>query len=367
MQIPGGGCGLAIVVLLVIGFFVLRGFGGGGSSDGGATTSDQVASQPVATEAPMQAVATAAPIQVEVPTLAPTVTPRPAAEASGAGSAGAAGTKAGQTWTVLLYQDADDQVLEKDIMTDLNEAERVGSTDRVNIVSQIDRYKGAYSGDGNWDDTCRYFIKNDQDLNNLNSQLLQKGEANMSDGNTLVDFVKWGMENYPADKYVLVLSDHGMGWPGGWSDPNPGGPGPRGIPLARAMGDDLYLMELDDALATIQRDTGLEKFEIIGMDACLMSHLEVFNALEPYARYAVASQETEPALGWAYTAFLDTLTKNPDISGADLSKSIVDTYISGDQRILDDKARAEMLSRVRSSTCWAARRRRRLPTRCRKT
>ncbi|MFN8465662.1 MAG: clostripain-related cysteine peptidase [Caldilineaceae bacterium] len=348
MQIPGGGCGLAIVVLLVIGFFLLRGFGGGGSSDGGATSNDQVASQPVATEAPMQAVATEAPVQVEVPTLAPTVTPRPAGEASGAGTAGTAatvGTKAGQTWTVLLYQDADDQVLEKDIMTDLNEAERVGSTGRVNIVSQIDRYKGAYSGDGNWDDTRRYYIKNDQDLNNLNSQLLQKGEANMSDGNTLVDFVKWGMENYPADKYVLILSDHGMGWPGGWSDPNPGGTGPRGIPLARAIGDDLYLMELDDALATIQRETGLDKFEIIGMDACLMSHLEVFNALEPYAHYAVASQETEPALGWAYTAFLDTLTNNPDISGADLSKSIVDTYISGDQRIVDDKARAEMLSR----------------------
>ncbi len=271
----------------------------------------------------MQAVATEAPVQVEVPTLAPTATPRPAAEASSAGAAGTTGTegtKAGQTWTVLLYQDADDQVLEKDIMTDLNEAERVGSTDRVNIVSQIDRYKGAYSGDGNWDDTRRYYIKQDQDLNKLNSQLLQKGEANMSDGNTLVDFVKWGMENYPADKYVLVLSDHGMGWPGGWSDPNPGGAGPRGIPLARAMGDDLYLMELDDALATIQRETGLEKFEIIGMDACLMSHLEVFNALEPYARYAVASQETEPALGWAYTAFLDTLTKNPDINGADLSQ-----------------------------------------------
>ncbi len=342
MKIPGGGCGLAIVAVIVVGFFLFNMFSGGGNNSSAPASNDQVASEPMATEAPMQAAATEAPIQVVVPTLAPTVTPRPAAAAD---SAGTAGTQAGQTWTVLLYQDADDQVLEKDIMTDLNEAERVGSTDRVNIVSQIDRYKGAYSGDGNWDDTRRYYIKNDQDLNNLNSELLAQGEANMSDGSTLVDFVKWGMEKYPADKYVLVLSDHGMGWPGGWSDPNPGGTGPRGIPLARAMGDDLYLMELDDALATIQRETGLEKFEIIGMDACLMSHLEVFNALEPYAHYAVASQETEPALGWAYTAFLDTLTKNPDISGADLSKSIVDTYIRDDQRVVDDKARAEMFSR----------------------
>ncbi len=41
----------------------------------------------------------------------------------------------------------------------------------------------------------------------------------MSDGKTLVDFVTWAMESYPADKYALILSDHGMGWPGGWSDP----------------------------------------------------------------------------------------------------------------------------------------------------
>ena len=56
------------------------------------------------------------------------------------------------------------------------------------------------------------------------------------------------------------------------------------------------------------------------MDACLMGQLEVFSALAPHARYAVASQETEPALGWAYTSFLDTLTQNPDVTGADLGQ-----------------------------------------------
>ena len=36
----------------------------------------------------------------------------------------------GQTWTVMIYQDADDKILEKDIYIDLNEAELVGSSDR---------------------------------------------------------------------------------------------------------------------------------------------------------------------------------------------------------------------------------------------
>ena len=42
-----------------------------------------------------------------------------------------------------------------------------------------------------------------------------------------------------------------------------------------------------------------------------MAHLEVFSALAPHARYAVASQETEPALGWAYTGFLEGADRQP--------------------------------------------------------
>ena len=57
-----------------------------------------------------------------------------------------AASGSGQTWTVMLYQDADDQILEKDIFVDLNEAERVGSSDRVKIVAQLDRFQGAFSG-----------------------------------------------------------------------------------------------------------------------------------------------------------------------------------------------------------------------------
>ena len=63
----------------------------------------------------------------------PTAAPKPAATAVPA-SAGtptaesAAPAVSGQTWTVMLYQDADDQILEQDIYIDLNEAERVGSS-----------------------------------------------------------------------------------------------------------------------------------------------------------------------------------------------------------------------------------------------
>jgi hypothetical protein len=250
----------------------------------------------------------------------------------------------GSRWLVMLYQDADDKILEEDIFLDLNEAERVGSSDQVQIVAQLDRFNGGYQGDGNWSSTRRYFITQDNDLNRIGSQLIADlGEVNMADNQTLIDFVDWAVENYPADKYVLILSDHGMGWPGGWSDPDPAGNNEGRIPLASRLGNHLFLHELDETLSEIQSKTGVQQFELIGLDACLMAQIEVFTALAPYARYAVASQEVEPALGWAYTDFLSALVNNPAMDGHELANTIVDGYIQSDQRVVDDIARAEFM------------------------
>jgi hypothetical protein len=252
----------------------------------------------------------------------------------------------GQKWLVMLYQDADDQVLEKDICFDLNEAEKAGPSSGVTIVSQLDRFAGSYTGDGNWNDTRRFLITQDSNLNQLSStQIANLGEANMSDPKTLVDFVTWAVQAYPADKYALILSDHGMGWPGGWSDATPRGSVNQAIPLQASMGDMLYLNELDDALNQIRTTTNIDKFELIGLDACLMAQLEVFTALAPHARYAVASEETEPALGWAYTAFLQALNQNPGMDGAGLASAIIKSYIEEDQSIIDSSARANFLSK----------------------
>jgi hypothetical protein len=249
-----------------------------------------------------------------------------------------------QTWLVMLYQDADDKILEQDIYLDLNEAERAGSSDSVKMVAQIDRYQSGFQGDGNWTGAKRYLIQQDSNLGRIRSQeIADLGEVNMAAGETLVDFVTWAAQSYPADKHVLILSDHGLGWPGGWSDPTSTERGNSRVPLTTVLGDQLYLSELDQALGEIRSLSGIEKFELIGMDACLMGHLEVLQALESHARYAVVSQETEPALGWAYASFLQALLENPQADGEELGRWIVDSYIQGDQRVVDDQARAEFL------------------------
>jgi hypothetical protein len=235
-------------------------------------------------------------------------------------------------WTVILYQDADDDVLEEDMYYDLNEAEVVGSSDEVNIVSQFDRYTGGFDGDGDWTTAKRFYVTQDDDLEAVRStELADLGEVNMADGKTLSDFVIWAIQNYPAKKYALVLSDHGMGWPGGWTDLDPD------------ENDQLYLNEITDALTRVKQATGVDKLEFIGFDACLMSQLEVFSAIEPFANYSVASEETEPAMGWAYASFLSALKDDPSMNGRQLAGNIVDSYVTKDQRILNDNERAYLM------------------------
>lgn len=240
-----------------------------------------------------------------------------------------------QTWLVMLYQDADDEVLEHDIVFDANEAEHAGSSDRVTIVTQLDRYYGAYQGDGDWSTTKRYYLAPDGDLNSIRSQEISDlGETNMGDPASLINFATWAINTYPADRYVLIMSDHGAGWHGGWSDGD------------NVDDEGLLMRDIDVALRDIIQRTTIEKFDIVVFDACLMAQLESLTMIQPHARIAVASEETVPSIGIAYSGFLTQLRNNPAMSPEDLARAMVDTYIDQDLRIVDDDARYEFVSDV---------------------
>lgn len=236
------------------------------------------------------------------------------------------------TWLVLLYQDADDEILEQDIFIDLNEAEMIGSTYKVTVVTQLDRHEGAFDGDGDWTTTKRFFVTQDSDLETIASEEIEDlDEVNMGSKESLVDFATWAIQTYPAQKYALILSDHGAGWTGGWNDDAP------------VEGSSLRMQDIDEALAEIIANTGIGMFELVGFDACLMGQLEVVSAIAPHARYTVGSEETEPSLGWAYSAILAEMNNNPAMTGGELGQVIVNSYISQDGRITDDAARSDFV------------------------
>ncbi|HEU0291536.1 MAG TPA: clostripain-related cysteine peptidase [Anaerolineales bacterium] len=267
----------------------------------------------------------------EIPVTEATVTPEPVT------------TTQLPEWTVIVYSAADDEVLEENMWFDVNEMELVGSNPQLNIVVQIDRYGGAFTGDGDWSDTRRYLITQDTDLNHIASPVLESlGELDTGDPQTLIDFVTWAVENYPAKKYALIMSDHGGGWTGGFSD------------MTTASYSDLTIPEIADSLEQVLQNTGLDKFEMLGFDACLMGQIEVFASLYPYSNYMIASEEVVPSYGWSYAAWLGDLAQNPAVDGSAISQSIVSTYVIDETLFTVARSSADEISQEEATTTLSA-------------
>jgi hypothetical protein len=227
-------------------------------------------------------------------------------------------------WTVLVYM-AGDNNLEREAIDDINEMEIAGSSPDVNIVVQIDRI-GPQSlidhgyaettddtSNGNWMGTRRYLIakdsKNEVIVSNL---LMDMGEHNMADPNTLIKFVTWGINNYKAAHYALILWDHGGGY--------------TGLNWDYTSNTHMTMPELRGALATITYEAG-KKMDVIGFDMCYMAAFEVDYQIAPYASIRIASEENDPNDGWEYSTLLSGLIANPTMSPSAFSELSVTTFL----------------------------------------
>ena len=129
---------------------------------------------------------------------------------------------------------------------------------------------------------------------------------------TLADFITFCKTNYKADRYDLILWDHGGGSVQGY-----------GYDEKYKSSGAMDLAEIAEALKA-----GGVKFDFVGFDACLMATAETAFMLNDYADYMIASEESEPGVGWYYTDWLTALGKNTSISTLDLGKIICDTFVS---------------------------------------
>ncbi len=134
----------------------------------------------------------------------------------------------------------------------------------------------------------------------------------MTEPKTLSDFLSFAKKEYPADRYMLVLWDHGGGFSLGYGEDRLN---------KREDHNTMYVDELAGAI----KDSGM-KFDLIGFDACLMQNFETALSLEPYADYYVASEESEGGLGWFYTDAFGKLAANPGMSTPDFAKNLIGCY-----------------------------------------
>ena len=129
---------------------------------------------------------------------------------------------------------------------------------------------------------------------------------------TLRRFIEFCAEKYPANRNELILWDHGGGSISGY-----------GYDEKNPRNGSMALSGLNEALT----GAGV-RFDFIGFDACLMGTLETGLSLAPHADYLIASEETEPGIGWYYTDWLTALSADTSMPTVEIGKRIVDDFVA---------------------------------------
>ena len=273
-------------------------------------------------------------------------------------------------WTILVFM-AGDNNLDNFGATDIAEMKQSGSSDKIHVLVQRDTER---LGAG----TCRYRA---QKGTTLKQDVVQDlGETNTGDPSVLADFLAWGAKNYPAKRTMVVLWNHGNGW----DDTNlyleakkrglnpatrPGADGGRAGVVRRGMLPADFLRraapkrrfrgsffltawqlekkagarraiafddDAQDFLDNVEMKkvfddaakAAKKKFDVIGMDACLMSMVETGAQIRKSGVVFCGSQELEPGAGWPYERILKALHANSAIDGRALAALIAREFVA---------------------------------------
>ncbi len=231
-------------------------------------------------------------------------------------------------WTVMIYMDGSN--LESDgwmATENLEEIYDTVPTEDVNLVFQTGGCEEWHAYDSLGldipnDMTQRYYYGVD------GFELLEEGELqSMADPNTLSDFISWSADSFPAEKYLLVMWDHGGG------------------SMSGLCWDDIFgyyaCLTLPDFARAL--DNGGVHFEAVLLDVCMMATFETAQTIEPYSNYLIGSEEVVAGAGSSYTDWLQYLYDVPSCNGEQLGEVVCET-IQQKYVELGDTASADWLT-----------------------
>jgi hypothetical protein len=239
----------------------------------------------------------------------------------------------------------------------LSQLAETGSTKNVNILAQLHVLLS-----GNNKVTKRYYVEKDKLIilnhNDPKSQSLDSG-----DPASLINWCTYCVKNFPAKKYILVLSNHATGIIdiGQMRAVNPSElfifnpatnmielnrtrpflefiatpENQRGICFDDITGHYLTNQKLDYALKTICQNALRKKFEMIIFDACLQQMYEIALLLKPYTNLMLGSQEVILAPGLDYYDVLKPF-ENKRIETTFFAQHIVASYENSYKKITND-------------------------------
>jgi len=141
---------------------------------------------------------------------------------------------------------------------------------------------------------------------------------------TLYDFLSFGIQEYPADHYMVVLSGHA------------GGTERDYLMKDQSSTGSLTFNELKQVFKWLKADRNGKTIDILGMDNCLMSMGEICYELKDLAQIVVGCESYSPASGWPYRQILERMrddfakpkaAKRKSVQ-AEAAKAIVEEYVN---------------------------------------
>jgi hypothetical protein len=215
-------------------------------------------------------------------------------------------------WTIMLYIDGDNN-LEDGLINIFEEISGVGSSENLNIVAQFDRIEGYTNRYGDWSECKRFYLAKGVSPDE-NDAIMNIGEVNMGDPDTLVDFVDWSVKNYVANKYCLVLFNHGLGWKGVCSDET-------------SNKNDLSMPELRTAFRNIENNILHKNLDLLVFNACLMGMQEVYHEIKDHVDISIASEEiTALDVDTDYKTIFQEIKENTYYNAEKFAEIIVNNF-----------------------------------------
>jgi len=222
-------------------------------------------------------------------------------------------------WTVMVYLNASNDLYPY-ALPNVNQMEKVAYNPDVRFVVQWKESATLFGAKNvDFDGTRRYLVKSDSS-SSLKSQLIETLPAgtDMGDVQQLKQFVGWTKENYPADRYALIVWNHGNGWQRGLR-PTP--------PPTRAVSYDFETGNTIDTWTLPQALDG-QHVDILSFDACLMQMLEVASDVKTGCDFIASSEENTPGPGYPYDRIFKTFADNPNDTTRNLTKAFVDGHVN---------------------------------------
>lgn len=255
-------------------------------------------------------------------------------------------------WTVMVYMAADmpGKEFAGGAHKTLTELHQAGSTDKVNVIAQSDLRDNG---------TCRYYFRklSDPRSHDYSECVVQKlPETNSGSRRTLVKFMEWGQEHYPAGHYMIVLWGHGYGTDD--YDPFPrkllqhapdhslhsaARNGARGMVRENLLlhGDHhqvallsclpdwksktlLKNRDVGDAMREVAKRGKMP--DVVGFDACDMAMAEVWLEMLRGTSIGIGSEYAMPFSNWPFAAILQRIQRDPEMSPREVGKATVDRF-----------------------------------------